>query len=328
MEYYILLLLVGLFHTVSVSSDGDDGCKDQLREMRKEMNDKIDRLETLLYKVLAATNYKEDKQSQFDICTLERKNDCENANVGEIHCDSIDLFAKTSTCKECIAGKWQSVKPCKPYYGTIINESVILENGYINVTIYRNGTLSGEIIENEFGEEGCNCNCTWSKYSYNGTHLSPDKTEKLLLCNECKEEECYCLVESTTSTDPVCFKKKGSCKLKDDNETISCSTDNSGHSFTIIERKCDRMKKQLLKNCSITISIRDEDILSDIVIGNSNKHHWSDGQVQVTCPDSKDILSLSFYEMCENPGFPTSNIFVTDEHHFTFIFQIRTFRGS
>ena len=257
----------------------------------------------MLYQVLAATDYKEDKQSQFNVCTLESKNDQSCNEVGEIKCKSIDLLKKTSACKECIAGNWQSDKSCKPYYATIQNESIMLENDYVIVTIYKNGTSSGEIIENGLLNEECNCSCTWSKYSYDGTNLVPD--EKKLLCNE-GQYDCYCIVEEA-----VCFKKKGNCVLK--SEEVSCTAEQydpskSGTSQSIfIETGCEeKMKKHLSKNCSITIFIHDKDKLTNIVIENG-KHQWSNGQVNITCPNSEPEL-LYLHKMCEGPtGTPAKS---------------------
>ena len=288
------------------------------------LTEKMDKIETLLYKVLIATE-SHDSGTCLPAEYFEKTKDCLNEN--DIMCTSIDLFANKAVCYNCSSCSDNTVVQCHRYG----NLSEPLHVPYIKVDIERDGNISQlkmENIENN-GEQIFllslpPCNCTWSQYNYtrilNMPHLqnySSTGRPQLLRCQCDKDvnyDQLYCVWGdvcykrnpkcSITATEINCTIVKYSEKAKKGNNTKQ-DEDKIETTELIIHGKCSQWETVQQSNCHIKTNFNDEDmeLIRNLKAGEHlNLTDVSD--ITIDCPESN--CNRPFNVIC-NKGFNISS---------------------
>ena len=132
----------------------------------------MEKIETLLYKVLIATESIQNHGNGTCLPTeyFERTGEC--INLGDIMCTSIDLLANKAVCYECVSCSDNTVVSCK-HYGNL-TKPILVPRIQVKIpdTSVDSSILEFEIekIEKDFIVEVTGCNkCVKSQYNY--THI-------------------------------------------------------------------------------------------------------------------------------------------------------------
>ena len=262
----------------------------------------MEKLEMLLYKVLAAKEGDKDTSVHQGVCSLKNKDGCP---PGDINCDYINLLNGTSNCQMCVQGDWQSEIPCKLQWGS---KSITINdmNNNVKISINEDGSVSGTIINESIALKAYGFNCVLSQYTYKNKSSEVDLLEKvtdmqLWYCdNEDKDfhKQFYCVKVKEENDDKiVCYKMMGNCLL-DKHDKLSCETKEykSDKVFQVIKGKpCKSLKENMGSlTCTITIAA-----VSDNIVTEGDEHHWNKEEVNVTvtCSGVK-ICSLHVSDLC------------------------------
>ena len=267
----------------------------------------MDKIETLLYKVLIATE-SHDSGTCLPAEYFEKTKDC--LNEGDIMCTSIDLFANKAVCYNCSLCSDNTVVQCYRYGS--LNKT--LHVPYINVDIEPDGSISQFNMENI--ENNTNfllslppCNCTWPQYNYtlilnNTPHLqnySSTSRPQLLRC-QCDEDvnydQLYCVWGDS------CYNRNPECSITD-NE-INCAivkySEDEDKTKELIHGKCSQWEKVIKSNCFINFNDKDMEIIHNLEAG--KYLNLNDGGITIVCPESN--CSSPFNIIC-NKDFNISS---------------------
>ena len=289
----------------------------------------MDKIETLLYKVLIATESHDNGASCLPVEYFEKTKDC--LNEGDIMCTSIDLLANKAVCYNCLSCSDNTVVPCK-HYGSL-NETLYVRD--INVNILTDGSVKLLDIEKIKREDLMPpmppCNCTWSRYNYtyiishkpNVQYQNSTDHPELLRCQCDKDvnyDQLYCpLGDSCYNRNATCSvtasginctmvkynsEKKGNTAKRD--EEIKAKKQ-----IIIIDEKCSQWETVFQSNCSINVNFDDKDmeIIRNLKPGNPLNLTDVGNKINIVCPESNCIRA--FNVIC-NENFDIGNCNVTN----------------
>jgi len=268
----------------------------------------MEKIETLLYKVLIATEHPRNNDANdtddtdgtcLPVEYFEKTKDC--LKVGDRLCTFIDLLANKAECYECVPCE-DTIMPCKRYK-TMTRKLPLPE-----VTISNDGTISKidmnsirDSIKTNFDVP--QCKCIPSQYKYTnilGKENFTSISQPLLWCdceNHTKSQQYCTLIDGN----PSCYERNAKCN--NDDGKVKCSIskieENATNSYIIIDglngNTCPQLKEIL--QCGIEFGNASMDD-----IANNNTHlKWSNNiQIDVSCiKEAKKFCYKSINIMCE-----------------------------
>lgn len=248
----------------------------------------MDKIETLLYKILIATE-SHDHGTCLPAEYFEKTKDC--LNEGDIMCTSIDLFTNKAVCYNCSSCSDNTVVQCY-HYGNL-NKALHVPD--INVNIQPNGSISQlkmeKIKRKEFLLSLSGCDCTWPQYNYtrifNKSHLQQySSTSPQLLrcqCGDVNYDQLYCPL------DDICYNRNAKCLITatEINCTVVKYSEKANKTNVILNEKCSQWEV-VQSNCSININFDDSDMESIRNLEDGEHLKITDvGSISIVCPESK-----------------------------------------
>ena len=277
------------------------------------LTEKMDKIETLLYKVLIATESHDDGTC-LPTEYFEKTKDC--LNEGDIMCTSIDLLTNKAVCYNCSSCSDNTVVQCHRYRS--LNKT--LHVPFINVDIEPDGSILQLDMKNIKAEKfhlSSPCDCTWSQYNYtlifNKSHLqhynSTDRPQLLRCqCDDVNYDQLYCPLGdscfirkakcSTTATGINCTIVKYSEKPKQGDKTKRDGKIEAKELIINLNGKCSQWET-VQSNCSNSVEIIFDDKDMEIVRNLKVDEHLNVtnvGNIAIVCP--KNNCSRPFNVMC------------------------------